>query len=139
MPVPATPLAVKFERALQFDGVTSCWHWSGSTNGTYPILRHCNRNYLAHRYSFAQFNGPLTPGLDVDHICRNKLCVNPAHLRQLTRQGNMLAIPVEIRTRNRRKPTCAKGHAYTPENTLTLRCGERVCRTCKRERRRSKR
>lgn len=133
---PCTPLAVKFDRTVQHDGVTTCWHWSGNTNQTYGIIRYGRKKvFLAHRYSYERFNGPLIPGLQIDHICRNKLCVNPAHLRQVTHSENMLAIPEHIRKAGRRKSHCKYGHEFTPDNTGTVRGTygmERYCRVCRR-------
>lgn len=66
-----------------------CLIWSGSkySNG-YGCFSFLGKNTLAHRTSYLLFTGGLTPTLVVDHICRNKDCVNPEHLRQATQKEN---------------------------------------------------
>ena len=72
------------------DTSTGCWLWTAgtSTNG-YGRFRIDNHTVYAHRYAYEQVNGPIPAGYDTDHICRNRLCVNPDHLRVTTRKQNM--------------------------------------------------
>lgn len=124
------PIEEKFDRRIQMDGVTTCWYWAGNTNRVYGIIQHKKRAILAHRYAYERFVGPIPAGLEIDHMCRNVLCVNPRHLRAVTRLENMRAIPMEVRARGQRKPTCAKGHPYTEQSTMWVG-SERVCRICR--------
>ena len=65
-----------------------CWDWTGTIgSGGYAGFV---GNMMAHRWSYQFFNGPIPAGLDVDHICRNRKCVNPDHLEPVTRSENML-------------------------------------------------
>jgi hypothetical protein len=80
-----------------------CWAWMGATHSParYPQRKygefHLSRNggkqkvVGSHRFIYELVNGPLLPGLrlDVDHKCRNSLCVNPKHLRAITHQDNL--------------------------------------------------
>lgn len=96
------------------DAETGCWNWTGAvTRGGYGRAsvkigdRH--RGTSAHRASWIAHNGPVSPGLEVDHLCRNRSCINPDHLEPVTRAEN-----------NRRRPT--NGHVEPLE--VRKGCGE---------------
>lgn len=107
-----------------------CWQWqlSSGSHG-YGNAYNGTTVVLAHRMSFEAFRGPIPTGLTVDHICRNRMCVNPAHLRLLTNVENARDNGFATRTH------CPRGHEYTPENTYRRNRG-RQCRQCARDRRR---
>lgn len=86
---------------------------------------------LVHRVVWVAANGPIPPGMTVDHICRNKRCCRLDHLRLLTNLDNARDNGMSRRTH------CPQGHAYDEANTYIDRRGHRKCRTCNRERRRS--
>lgn len=129
------PLPKRFEKHVQMDGITTCWHWSGPSNGRgYGVMQIDGKNVYAHRYAFTAFVGAIPPGLEIDHMCRNRYCVNPVHLRAVTHIENLRAIPRELL--GRRLSACRKGHEYTAETTLLRLRGHssrRICRVCKRE------
>lgn len=139
MPYAATPPWERFQRHVVHDGISTCWHWSGCTNPHYGSFmlntkRGQNKRVLAHRYSYQMLVGAIPDGLELDHLCRNKLCVNPAHLRPVTKRENILAIPREIRAKFGKKTHCRNGHEFTPENTLLrpdVRGVWRECRACR--------
>jgi hypothetical protein len=73
--------------------------------------------------------GPIPEGLTIDHLCRNRGCVNPAHLEAVTNRTNLLRGD-GIAALNARKTHCKRGHEFTPENTYVWREGTRACRAC---------
>lgn len=101
---------------------SGCWAWVGRVD------KHGYGRYfghLAHRLSYESFRGPIPSGLELDHVCRFKLCVNPDHLEPVTRAENM-------RRRSEAQTHCKNGHEYTLENTHRDRLGRR-CRHCWRD------
>ncbi len=85
----------------------------------------------AHRVAYEQTVGPVPSGLELDHRCRIRCCVNPAHLEAVTRQEN-----VRRGTQGwdqKAKTHCAQGHEFSPENTHRTKEGYRQCIQCKRE------
>lgn len=109
-----------------------CWDWTGAPEvGGYAQFSVRQRKYKGHRVSFTWFRGEIPEGLVLDHLCRNRLCVNPAHLEIVTIGVNVLrgeTIPVQLAARS----TCGNGHEFTPENTsMKLDKSGKRYRTCK--------
>jgi hypothetical protein len=119
---------------IKIDPETGCWHWQGSKmhNG-YGQMGVGGRLYAAHRYIYEQTNNISVPKhLDLDHLCRNRGCVNPEHLEPVTRSEN-LKRGMKRGERQREKTHCPKGHPYDEANTYHHPSGKRCCRTCGRE------
>lgn len=112
----------------------SCWLWRGSITGSgYGSFRLGGRAQAAHRIAYELMIGPIPEGLTLDHLCRVRNCVNPAHLEPVTSTENILRGegPTAL---NARKTHCPQGHEYTPENTRTYKDRPgRDCLTCHRE------
>lgn len=116
---------------------SGCWLWQGSLDQDgYGQIRFDGRKWRVHRASYAMHVGPIPEGLVIDHLCRVRSCVNPAHLEAVTDEENRMR--GEGNDANaRRNGACVNGHAYTPANTYH-REGGRQCRACARERMASK-
>ena len=85
----------------------------------------------AHRFSYELYNGEITGNLTIDHLCRNRNCVNPQHLEVVTIKENVLRGigPTAI---NSIKTHCIKGHEFNEKNTYIRPNGDRNCRECNR-------
>lgn len=106
-----------------------CWNWPARVDRDgYGRVMWNGRSCLAHRVAYEVMSGPIPDGLQLDHLCRNRACVNPAHLEPVTQAENA------ARGVYARQTHCVAGHEYTPENTYLRPNGNRDCRACIRER-----
>lgn len=108
-----------------------CWEWTGTRDqdgyGMFsdrPKYRWITRS---HRWSYEFFIADIPDGLDLDHLCRNRACVNPWHLEPVTNEVN-----ARRGAEARRKDVCPASHPYDAQNTYINPLGRRVCRICKR-------
>lgn len=113
-----------------------CWRWTGSTvERGYGRYTKDKITVRAHRMSYLVHKGPLKPGLVIDHVCRNKPCINPAHLRQVTARQNSLENNPGGAALNAVKTHCKHGHPLSGENLYVQKSnGFRYCRICSRRR-----
>ena len=110
----------------------TCWLWTGTIlQGGYGQCRPGpGLKKYAHRVSYEWIVGPIPDGLELDHLCRVRRCVNPAHLEPVTHRENMRR-GKGFGSANARKTHCIRGHEFTPENTLPNHGPHaRKCRTC---------
>jgi hypothetical protein len=118
------------------DFSTDCWLWTGTTNGTgYAKVYANGRLRVVHELIWELANGPKPAGMDLDHLCEVKHCINPDHLEPVTRQENLR----RASKGNFRKTHCPKGHEYTTDNILPNKRGKRNCKTCHRLREQQRR
>jgi len=108
-----------------------CWTWRRRIDHTgYAQLAVGHQNRVqAHRWSYERYVAKIPDGLDLDHLCRNRACVNYRHLEPVSRRENILRGQT-IPAANVRKTHCARGHEYTIDNTYEYR-GARQCRVCR--------
>ena len=107
-----------------------CWLWTGPQYaGTgYGRVKLMGGMVYAHRLSYELYVGATPEGLDLDHLCRTRLCVNYQHLEPVTRQENILR-GNGLAAQNARKTHCLRGHILAGDNVY-LYGGRRHCREC---------
>lgn len=106
----------------------SCWLWTGSLHSLgYARAWVDGTRVYAHRYAYEETVGPIPDGLDLDHLCRVRHCVNPDHLEPVTRAENLRRSPSQVSAVNARKTHCPQGHEYSGRDKR----GWRECRTCR--------
>lgn len=114
-----------------------CWMWRGAkTPGGYGQFRPDYRgpSVVSHRYAYELLVGPIPDGLQLDHLCRTRACVNPAHLEPVTQIENIRR-GFSVATFNRLKTHCPQDHPYDTANTyINPTTKGRFCRACARER-----
>lgn len=114
-----------------------CWLWAAYVNpdgyGTFRV-DHAESMRLAHRVAYVLAVGPIGDGLELDHLCRVRHCVRPAHLEPVTGLVNTerSTLPARRGVGNGSKTHCPSGHPYDDVNTYWTPAGERQCRICRR-------
>lgn len=113
-----------------------CWSWQrGQSSSGYGVVAYGGRNHYTHRAMWELLIGPIPAGMEIDHLCKNKLCCNPEHLEPVTPRVNKLRSGSPS-GRHARREVCDQGHPFSEENTV-IRHGYRTCRTCTRDKSRA--
>lgn len=136
--------APNLERFLRFIRITGeCWEWTGTRNnrgyGTFSLYFSGRKpspykSILAHRFSYESFIGPIPDGLQIDHLCRVRHCVNPNHLEPVTARENTFRSAKSASVINDAKTHCPQGHPLSGPNLGFKKSKRgkpaRYCRTC---------
>lgn len=106
---------------------SGCWLWLAAVNRVtgYGVFKGATKAVNAHRFAYEAFQGPVPEGLQLDHVCRVKRCVNPAHLEVVTASVNTWR-HFSLTTH------CSEGHPFSGSNLRTTPKGHRRCRACER-------
>jgi len=131
----------RFWQRVERKHESECWPWLGGVTGSgYGMFTHLPRKNgrmtqtTAHRYAWLSSGGDIPDGWHIDHLCRNTVCVNPAHLEPVTPQVNTLR-GVGPSAKNAERTECVNGHELDPDNVwLDGKRNSRHCRTCSRRR-----
>lgn len=119
---------------VSMEPMSGCWLWLGATRGGYGRIKMGGRKgefVSAHRLSYELHVGPIPEGLQLDHLCRNRTCVNPHHLEPVTLQEN-LRRGEGLGKHQSRRTHCPLGHPYDATNTvMNKRAGRTPTRACK--------
>lgn len=120
------------------NGIDGCWNFVSSIShtgsGRFFMNGKCRDAY---RVSYELFIGEIPKGHELHHICENRLCVNPDHLKVLTRKDHLKCSPTQIAYMNAHKTHCPQGHEYTEDNLVPYLFklnGKRSCLICAKKR-----
>lgn len=114
------------------DSGCSLWQGASHANG-YGVASYKGKQTTVHRVMYQLYYGETIPeGMEIDHTCNNRLCINPQHLELVTHQENM-------QRALSRRTECKAGHPWTDENTYTTTVKrkqggiryQRFCRVCR--------
>ncbi len=131
-PIPKRKIALA-PTPMRFHNGTPCFPWPGLPSFGYGRLKIDGRNVQAHKAVYERVVGPVPDGMVLDHLCRNRVCVNPEHLEPVTSGVNILR-GISFAAENSRKTHCVRGHKLDAENTRIRPGGERECIPCCRQR-----
>ncbi|MFF2054137.1 HNH endonuclease signature motif containing protein [Leifsonia sp. NPDC058194] len=124
------------------DAGGDCWEWQGAVRQDgYGAFWFKGQMTTAHRVAYELLMGPIPLGLQIDHLCKNRQCVNPDHLEPVTAELNRRRgeYGKAAQAAQREKTHCPQGHPYSGANLYSDSSGKRQCRTCKNEWQRKKR
>ena len=126
-----TTVAERFWQKVDLANPSGCWSWTACSSRGYGMFRSEGTKVYAHRFAYEALVGPIPRGLELDHLCRVPLCVNPLHLEPVTHRENTLRGVGG--TNNAAKMECPQGHPYDAANTYRIPGGGRACHSCRRD------
>ena len=137
-PIPEFEDHARFLKFISINKETDCWEWNGKLSpegyGRFRVKDGDKWNtYGSHRVSYSIFKGEIKKEMMIDHVCRNRKCVSPYHLRQVDAITNVHENSLSITHIASLKTHCIKGHKFTPDNLVLSKNGRR-CKACHRER-----
>jgi len=122
----------RFMEHVSPEPMSGCWIWTAALRrGGYGRFWEGNKAQSAHRVAYKMYRGPIPGGLQLDHLCRVRCCVNPAHMEIVNNRTNILR-GISFSARNASKTHCKWGHEFTQVNTYPRsRHGGRGCKQCR--------
>jgi hypothetical protein len=124
-------LLERFNEKWISEAKTSCWLWMGASNSRgYGSFWMNDKCVSAHRAAYILFGGVILKDLTIDHLCRNRMCVNPAHMEIVSGRENTLRGNGQSAI-HARKTHCYRGHPLSGDNLyFNKHRNERVCKKC---------
>lgn len=124
----------RFNAKLRING-GGCWEWTGAKNRGYGTTVYDGRQRSCHHMTYTLLVGEIPKGLQIDHLCRNPACCNPAHLEPVTASENCKrgTHGQKCKERGAEITHCPQGHEYIGDNLYVKPNGRRECRACVRE------
>lgn len=121
---------VRFEKKLTKDLKSGCWLWNGSLfERGYGRFWFNGKIRQAHVVAYEHWVGLVAIGLELDHLCRIKKCVNPGHLESVTHRINVLRGD-GVAARQAKQTSCKNGHPLSAENLYNRKNKRRQCKIC---------
>lgn len=128
-PVGEPDMEARFWDKVSPEPNSGCWLWTANVNTEgYARFWDGAIHTVAHRWAYERFVGPIPDGLQLDHLCRVRCCVNPAHMDPVKPRENTLRSN-SLTAIHAAKTHCRRGHEFSPINTRHYR-GTRQCRAC---------
>lgn len=127
------PMTIKqietFARKFIVNPNNGCWEWQNALQAGYGSHTVKGKEQRAHRVSYKLAYGEIPEGMVIDHLCRNKRCVNPKHLEAVTQHENILR-GTSPQAHYAKRTHCNNGHPFSKDNTLIRENGSRRCKAC---------
>ena len=117
-----------------FEPNTGCWIWTGAKGKSgYGNIGINKKTYSIHRIVYEIEKGQIPIGYQIDHLCNNKICINPYHLEAKTPKENIIRALKISKNHHMNKTHCKRGHEFTKENIyFNQNVNGRICKICRR-------
>lgn len=125
--------AERFMAKVSPEPMSGCWLWIAALGGKgYGYFWDGTKSRRAHRVAYEMLRGQIPAGMQIDHLCRVRCCVNPQHMEIVDNRTNVLR-GIGLTARHAAKTTCCNRHEFTAGNTYITTEGARSCKACRRD------